>query len=73
MKQAYVVGTFDTKAEELAYVAELIRNSGTSVVTVDVSSKPREGGGADAANPDISNSEVARHHRENPRLSRRHR
>ncbi len=66
MKQAYVVGTFDTKAEELAYVAELIRSSGTSVVTVDVSSKPREGGGADAVNADISNDEVARHHRETP-------
>lgn len=34
---AYVVGTFDTKAEELRYVAELLRAAGVRVVTVDVS------------------------------------
>lgn len=33
---AYVIGTFDTKAEELRYVAQLLRNAGLSAATVDV-------------------------------------
>ncbi len=33
---AYVVGTFDTKAEELLYVAGLLRAAGLTTVTVDV-------------------------------------
>ena len=36
---AYVIGTFDTKAEELRYVAELLRDAGVSAVTVDVGTK----------------------------------
>ena len=36
MKKAYVVGTFDTKSEELTYVTELIRAAGAETVTVDV-------------------------------------
>ncbi|MEQ9151731.1 MAG: Tm-1-like ATP-binding domain-containing protein [Parvibaculum sp.] len=36
---AYVVGTFDTKAEELLYVAGLLRAAGLPVVTVDVGTK----------------------------------
>ena len=61
MKKAYVVGTFDTKAEELSYVAELIRASGTTAVTVDVSSRPHGTAGGD-----ISNAEVAKHHPKAP-------
>ncbi len=33
---AYVVGTYDTKAEELRYVAGLLRAAGLAVLTVDV-------------------------------------
>jgi len=36
---AYVIGTFDTKAEELRYVAKLLRDAGVSVVTVDVGTR----------------------------------
>ncbi len=36
---AYVVGTFDTKAEELRYVASLLRAAGLQVQTVDVGTK----------------------------------
>lgn len=36
MGSAYVVGTFDTKGDELRYVAELIRETGTAVRTVDL-------------------------------------
>lgn len=56
MKKAYVIGTFDTKRDELSYVAERIRETGVSVVTVDVSSKP---GTADA---DVANATVAAAH-----------
>jgi uncharacterized protein (UPF0261 family) len=36
---AYVIGTFDTKAEELRYVAGLLRDAGVRAVTIDVSTK----------------------------------
>lgn len=35
----YVVGTFDTKAEELLYVAGLLRDAGLAVTTVDVGTR----------------------------------
>lgn len=60
MKKAYVVGTFDTKSEELNYVAKLIREAGAEPLTVDVSSKPS------SAKVDVTNSEVAKHHPDNP-------
>jgi uncharacterized protein (UPF0261 family) len=53
---AWVVGTFDTKAEELLYLAGLLRAAGLHTVTVDVgtrSSDPRA---------DIPAQTVARHH-----------
>lgn len=59
MGHAYVVGTFDTKGEELRYVAGLLRGAGHEVVTVDVATQDPDGGGADvpartvaAAHPD---------------------
>lgn len=58
MKKAYVVGTFDTKEEELNYVAGLIRTAGAEVVTVDVSAKPSH------SSADVTNGEVAKHHPE---------
>lgn len=54
---AWVVGTFDTKADELHYLARLLRAAGVPVVTVDISTRPLPGAGAD-----ISAHEVATHH-----------
>ncbi len=54
----YVVGTFDTKGEELRYVADLVRRAGASVTTVDVGTKRGEG------EVDVSAQEVASHHPE---------
>jgi uncharacterized protein (UPF0261 family) len=56
MDLAYVVGTFDTKGRELAYVAELARAAGARVVTVDVSTT------GSAAGADVTAAEVAAHH-----------
>lgn len=53
---AYVIGTFDTKAEELLYVASLLRQTGLSVVTVDVGTR------APAKDADISAQAVAAFH-----------
>lgn len=55
---AYVVGTFDTKAEELRYVAGLLRNAGVRTVTVDVGTK------SPALDADIPASGVAAFHRD---------
>lgn len=52
----WVVGTFDTKADELAYLASLIRQAGVPVLTVDISTR---GAGSQA---DIPAAEVASHH-----------
>lgn len=54
--RVYVVGTFDTKAEELTYVAQLVRAAGVAVTTVDV------GTTASASVADIPAHEVAGHH-----------
>ena len=56
-RAAFVVGTFDTKAEELRFVCEQIRAQGVAVVAVDVSTTEHSAAGAD-----ISAHEVARHH-----------
>jgi len=53
---AYVVGTFDTKAEELHYVAGLLRAAGLAVVTVDVGTKTPDG------NADVAADRVAASH-----------
>ncbi len=53
---AYVIGTFDTKAEELLYVASLLRQTGLSVVTVDVGTR------MPAKDADISAEAVAAFH-----------
>ncbi|WP_375173874.1 Tm-1-like ATP-binding domain-containing protein [Pseudooceanicola sp.] len=54
--KVYVVGTFDTKAEELSYVARLVRGAGVAVTTVDVGTTAGPGGA------DVSAAEVAAHH-----------
>jgi uncharacterized protein (UPF0261 family) len=53
---AYVVGTFDTKAEELRYVAGLLRAAGVRALTVDVGTKKP------AADADVPASRVAAFH-----------
>lgn len=53
---AYVIGTFDTKAEELLYVADLLRAAGVSAITVDVGTK------TPAAQADFPSSAVAACH-----------
>ncbi|MCO5071543.1 MAG: Tm-1-like ATP-binding domain-containing protein [Rhizobiaceae bacterium] len=56
MASIYVVGTADTKGEELAYLADAIAGTGASVVRVDVGiRKP-------TVSTDISAQEVASHH-----------
>jgi uncharacterized protein (UPF0261 family) len=55
---AYVVGTFDTKAEELRYVAGLLQAAGVRVATVDVGTK------APADGTDFSAATVAGFHPE---------
>lgn len=57
---AFVVGTLDTKWEEIGYVADCIRADGVAVRTVDVSTRPH----GNAA--DISAAEVAAFHPERP-------
>lgn len=54
--RVYVVGTFDTKAEELLYVARLVRDTGIKVVTVDV------GTTESSSEADIPAQEVAARH-----------
>jgi len=55
-RNIYVVGTFDTKGDELRYVAQLLKQQGLPVILVDISTqKPQE-------NVDISAQNVASHH-----------
>lgn len=56
MGKVYVVGTCDTKEEELAYAARLIRAAGAEAVVVDVGTR-----GTSAA-ADVPAREVAGHH-----------
>jgi uncharacterized protein (UPF0261 family) len=56
MKRVYVVGTADTKGEELAYLRALVIAAGGEAIAVDVGTR------APAMKPDISAAEVASHH-----------
>lgn len=53
---AWVVGTFDTKAAELLYIAGLLRAAGLRTVTVDIGTR------SPAGVADIAAREVAGHH-----------
>ncbi|MES2686136.1 MAG: Tm-1-like ATP-binding domain-containing protein [Pseudomonadota bacterium] len=53
---AWVVGTFDTKAAELSYIASLLRAAGLRTVTVDIGTR------SPAGVADINAREVASHH-----------
>ena len=55
-RAAYVVGSFDTKAEELLFLRDQIRAQGVPVLTVDVSTSSGQARGAD-----VGAAEVARH------------
>jgi uncharacterized protein (UPF0261 family) len=59
VRRVYVVGTHDTKAEELTYLAALVAAAGLPVVRVDVGTRPFTG---DAATLDVAAAEVAAHH-----------
>src|SRR6185503_17416490 len=56
-RTAWVVGTFDTKGDELHYLCERIRAQGVAVISVDVSTSGRDDGRAQ-----IAAREVASHH-----------
>lgn len=60
MKRVYVIGTFDTKQEDLLYVAQCIGKAGGETITVDVSTKAYEG------KADVPNTIVAACHPEHP-------
>ena len=57
---AYVVGTLDTKGDDLSYVAGLIRAAGLPVTTVDVGTL------SDARDVDVPAREIARRHPDGP-------
>ena len=56
--KAYIVGTLDTKGEELLYLRDLLAARGAASCVVDVGT----GGGAPPAGADVSAAEVASHH-----------
>ena len=58
MTDAIVAGTFNTKGEELDYIADLLRKAGLRVRTIDLSTQPGEG----ASSADIPPADVAVHH-----------
>ena len=56
MACVYVIGTLDTKGEELRYAADLIRKAGAAALLVDVSTRAHKGAA------DVTAKEVAAHH-----------
>lgn len=58
MKRIYVVGTADTKGEELTFLADAIATTGASVLRVDVGTRDA------TVAVDVTASEVASHHPE---------
>ena len=53
---AYVVGTFDTKSEELDYLVEILRAAGISIRTIDLSTSGK------ASSADIKPDDIAASH-----------
>ncbi len=58
MAKVYVVGTMDTKGEELRFAADCVRRAGASPVLVDVGTR------APGAGADVTAAEIAAHHPE---------
>jgi uncharacterized protein (UPF0261 family) len=56
MATVYVIGTCDTKAEELRFAADCVRRAGASAILVDVGTKGTSGAA------DVTAAEVAAHH-----------
>ena len=56
----YVIGTFDTKAEELFYAAQCVNSAGAKALTIDVSTTPN------TSKCDITAKDVAKHHPSGP-------
>ena len=56
MKRIYVVGTADTKGEELAFLKARVSEAGAAAILVDVGTRPPR------SQVDIAASEVASHH-----------
>ena len=56
MAKAYVVGTCDTKGDELAYVRDLIAAAGVPAVQIDLGTR------SDGRRADVTPQEVAAHH-----------
>lgn len=56
-RTAWVVGTFDTKADELHFVAQRLREQGVTVLTADVSTSGRSVDGVD-----FGARQIAAHH-----------
>ena len=52
----YLVGTFDTKAEEIGYLHDLLSNGGVDVCAVDVGTRDA------TARTDVSQADVAKYH-----------
>jgi len=55
-RNAYVIGTFDTKSHELTFLNNALRRLGVKTITVDLATSGRP------SPADVSPSEVARHH-----------
>lgn len=60
MKPVYVIGTCDTKEQELRYAAERVQAAGAPALLVDVSTTPS------SAAADVTPEMVARHHPQGP-------
>ena len=60
MERAYIVGTLDTKGEELFYIRDLLAADGVATCVVDVAT----GSGSPPAGADVSAAAVAAHHPE---------
>lgn len=56
MGRVYVIGTCDTKADELGYAKDLIEQAGVHAVLVDVGTRQR------SEHADVPAEEIARHH-----------
>jgi len=56
MPKVYVIGTCDTKGEELAYAKRLIEQAGVAAVLVDVGTRGHGGAVADVSAEDIASS-----------------
>jgi uncharacterized protein (UPF0261 family) len=62
MGSVYVVGTFDTKGDELRYVAGLVSSAGLPVTTVDLGTTGDLGPANEGKDVDVGAGEVAAHH-----------